>query len=399
MKSKFKMNIVAVSILAATSFSSFAEDVKTNEINSSIDLSFRYRIETVDQSGFAQDAEASTVRTRATIKTNWTDAISSVIEFDDVSEIGWDNYNGGAGTTPNRTQYPVIADPQGTEVNQAYLRYTNGDTKVAFGRQRILIGNQRFVGGVGWRQNEQTYDGLTFKTKLMKDVEFNYAYVYNVNRIFGESVAGGNHDHNTHLVNADYKFAGGKLSGYFYAIDNNDALALSNNTFGVRYAGKLDDLSYTLELATQSDAGDNPNNYSATYYLLDGNYTIGNGSLGAGIETLGGDQSSGQGFTTSLATLHGFQGWADVFLATPSSGIQDITVKGAYKLNGYTLKAIYHDFSTEQGGTNLGTEIDLLIAKKFNKNFSGLLKFASFSSDNAGFASRDKIWLMLTYKL
>lgn len=396
---KSKVNIVAASLLAATSFSSIAEEVNINEINSSIDLSFRYRIETVDQSGFAKDAEASTVRTRATIKTSWTDAISSVIEFDDVSEIGWDNYNGGAGTTPNRTQHPVIADPQGTEVNQAYVGYTNGDTKIAFGRQRILIGNQRFVGGVGWRQNEQTYDGLTYKGKLMKDIEFNYAYVYNVNRIFGESVAGGNHDQNTHLVNADYKVAGGKLSGYFFAIDNNDALALSNNTLGVRYAGKLNNLSYTLEFATQSDAGDNPNNYSAIYYLLDSRYEIGDASLGIGIETLGGDQSGGQGFTTSLATLHGFQGWADVFLATPSVGIQDVTLHGSYKINGYTFKGVYHDFSTEQGGTNLGTEIDMVVTKKLNDNFSGLLKLASFSSDNAGFASRDKIWLMLTYKL
>lgn len=395
----FKKKFLVASILATCSFVLLAEDIKSGEVESRVDLSFRYRIEMVDQSGFDQDAVASTVRSRATINTSWSDAISTLVEFDDVSEIIWDNYNGGAGTTPSRTRYPVIADPQGTEVNQAYISYTKGDTKVAFGRQRILIANQRFVGGVGWRQNEQTFDGLTYKTKFMKDIEFNYAYVYNVNRIFGESATGGNHQHNTHLINADYKVSGGKISGYFFAIDNNDALALSNNTFGLRYTGAVNNLSYTLEFASQSDAGDNPNNYSAIYYVLDGNYKIGNGSLGVGIETLGGDRNGGQGFTTSLATLHGFQGWADVFLATPTAGIKDVTFKGAYKINGYSIKAIYHDFSTEQGGVDLGTEIDFLVTKKLTKQLSGMLKFASFNSDNVGYVSRDKIWLMLTYKL
>ncbi|MCF6193239.1 MAG: alginate export family protein [Kangiellaceae bacterium] len=404
MKSRFKLNILAASILAATSFASIAGDINAEKANAenfdtSIDLSFRYRIETVDQTGFANDAEASTLRTRATIKTKWIDNISTLIEFDDVSEIGWDDYNGGAGTTPNRTQFPVIADPQGTEVNQAYVQYASDDTKAAFGRQRILVGTQRFVGGVGWRQNEQTYDSFTFKTKFARDLEFNYAYVFNVNRIFGESVDGGDHEHNTHLINADYKIADGKLSGYFFAIDNNDAFVLSNNTFGVRYDGKFKDVSYVLEYATQSDAGDNPNNYSADYYLLDGNYKIDNASIGAGLEVLGGDAAGGQGFTTSLATLHKFQGWADVFLGTPTTGIEDLYIKASYKINGYTIKAFYHDFSNEQGGGDLGTEIDFLASKKINKDLSGLLKFASFNSDSAGFASRDKIWLMLTYKL
>ena len=398
MRSKFKLNILAASVLAATSFASMAEDTNTDSFDSSIDLSFRYRIETVDQAGFADDAEASTLRTRATVKTKWVDNISTLIEFDDVSEIGWDDYNAGAGTTPTRTRFPVIADPQGTEINQAYVQYANGDTKTAFGRQRILVGSQRFVGGVGWRQNEQTYDSFTYKTKLVNDLEFNYAYVFNVNRIFGESVAGGNHDHNTHLLNTDYKISGGKLSGYVFSIDNNDALALSNNTFGIRYSGKLDDFSYILEYATQSDAGDNPNDYSADYYLLDGTYKIDNASFGAGLETLGGDSAGGQGFTTSLATLHKFQGWADVFLATPTTGIEDLYVKGSYKINGYTIKVIYHDFSSEQGGGDLATELDFLVSKKLTNHLSALFKFASFNSDSVGIASRDKIWLMLTYK-
>lgn len=399
MNKVFRIKILAASVLAATSFTSMADNTAKEGIDSSIDLSFRYRIETVDQDGFAEDAQASTVRTRATIKTDWSSSIDSVLEFDDVTEIGLDDFNSGLGTSPNRTQYPVVADPEGTEMNQAFVRYTNDHTKVAVGRQRILVGNQRFVGGVGWRQNEQTYDSLTIKSNFAEKIDFSYAYVFNVNRIFGESVDAGDHTHNTHLINLDYELAGGKLSGYYFSIDNEDALGLSNNTLGVRYSGKVNDFSYTLEFASQSDAGDNPNSYDANYYLLDGSYKTGNASFGIGMEVLGGDVSGGQGFTTSLATLHKFQGWADVFLGTPSAGIEDIYLNGSYKVNGYTFKAIYHDFSSDEGSVSLGTELDLLVTKKLTKRLSGLFKFASFDSDDAGFSSRDKVWLMLTYNL
>jgi len=399
MSKVFRINILAASVLAVTSFVSLAEETSKEGIDSSIDLSFRYRIETVDQDGFSEDAQASTVRTRATIKTNWSNSIDSVFEFDDVTEIGLDDFNSGAGTSPNRTQYPSVVDPEGTEMNQGFVRYTHGDTKAAIGRQRILVENQRFVGGVGWRQNEQTYDSFTVKSKFADKVDFSYAYVFNVNRIFGESVDAGDHTHNTHLINVDYALAGGKLSGYYFSIDNEDVFGLSNNTFGVRYSGKITDFSYVVELASQSDAGDNPNNYDANYYLLDGSYKTGNASFGVGIEVLGGDVNGGQGFTTSLATLHKFQGWADVFLGTPTAGIEDVYLNGSYKVNGYTLKAIYHDFSTDEGGVSLGTELDFVVTKKLTNQLSGLFKFASFDSDNAGFASRDKIWLMLTYNL
>jgi len=385
--------------MAALSPSAFAEESQSNEIKSTVDLSFRYRIETVDQDGFTEDAQASTVRTRATVKTHWTDSLDTVFEFDDLTEIGLDDFNSGAGTSPNRGQYPVVADPEGTELNQGFIRYTSGDSKFAVGRQRILIGNQRYVGGVGWRQNEQTYDSFTYRSKFSEDLSFDYSYVFNVNRIFGETVAAGDNTHNTHLINVDYKVAGGKLSGYYFAIDNETVLGFSNNTLGVRYAGKFEDFSYIVEYASQTDAGDNPNDYSASYYLLDGNYQVGNASFGIGIETLGGDSAGGQGFTTSLATLHGFQGWADVFLATPTAGIEDVTLKGSYKMNGYTLKGVYHDFSTDEGGVSLGTEFDFVVTKKLTNHLSGLFKLASFSSDNASYASRDKIWLMLTYKL
>ncbi|WP_196137979.1 alginate export family protein [Aliikangiella sp. G2MR2-5] len=395
MKNQFKMSMVAAAVIAAGSTGVYAEE----GVSSTVDVSFRYRIETVDQESMVEDAQASTLRTRATIKTKWNDKFDSVLEFDDVTEIGMDEFNAGQGNTPDRSQYPVVADPEGTEVNQAFVRYNGDSTKVAYGRQRILIENQRFVGGVGWRQNEQTYDGLTVNTKF-GEVNFNYAYVSNVNRIFGEDVDAGDHEHNTHLINADMKLGDGKLSGYYFAIENETAQGASNDTFGVRYSGKAGTFAYTAELATQSAGSDNPNDYDASYYLLEGAYKPDGYSIGAGIEVLGGDSANGQGFTTSLATLHKFQGWADVFLGTPASGIEDMYLNGSVKLGEFNLKAVYHTFATDEGGVDLGTEFDLALSRKINKKTSMLIKYASFDSDNELlYSSRDKMWFMLTYKL
>ena len=48
---------------------------------------------------------------------------------------------------------PVVADPADTEINQALIRYQGDKWRVAAGRQEILLGDVRFVGNVGWRQN------------------------------------------------------------------------------------------------------------------------------------------------------------------------------------------------------------------------------------------------------
>ena len=389
-----------VSILIITSSILFNPITIADDIKNTVNLSFRYRLETVDQNGFIEDAKASTVRTRLTLKTDWTTLFDTVIEFDDVRTMGSDDYNSGAGTSPEKSNYPVIADPVGTEVNQAYVRYNGEVAKVALGRQRILIGNQRFVGGVGWRQNEQTYDGLTVNSQF-KDAHLMYAYINNVNRIFGSDVPAGDHEHNTHLLNYDYSgLANGKLSLYYYSIDNEDAMVLSNDTLGIRYSGKFNSVSYTAEYATQSEGNDYPRSYDADYLLMEASYKYNNYSFGGGYELLGGDTGGGRGFTTSLATLHKFQGWADVFLATPAAGIEDVYINGSVTIKGVNIKLVYHDYSfDEASGASVGNEVDIAISTKITDNLTGLLKFASFDSDSDSYSSRDKIWLMFTYKL
>ena len=65
-----------------------------------------------------------------------------------------------------RPPYPVVADPESYEINRLQLTNTSIiDTTITLGRQRIVLDDHRFVGNVGWRQNEQTFDALRVVNK------------------------------------------------------------------------------------------------------------------------------------------------------------------------------------------------------------------------------------------
>lgn len=115
------------------------------------------------------------------------------------------------------------------------------------------------------------------------------------------------------------------------------------------------------------------------------------------METLDSDGGA-YGFQTPLATKHAFNGWADKFLATPTGGLTDTYLKVVSKLGGVKVVAMYHDFSSDFGSTDYGTELDLVVVKKIDKHFKVLAKYASYSADNFS-ADTDKLWLQLEMKL
>lgn len=398
-----------VSAVMATAFSlspivaQAADDAVSNN-KGEASLSFRYRYEFVDQENFSKDANASTLRTRLNYKTADYNGWRFFIEADNVTEIWGDHYNAAAGNTPNRTQYPVVADPTGTEINQAWVSYQfNDKASTKLGRQRILLDNQRFVGGVGWRQNEQTYDALSFNFDLAESHLF-VAYVDHVNRIFGEDVAAGDHDNQTLLANWNKTWAEKHhLKAYYYGIENEDAPAFSTDTIGVGYNTHFEvgtqKLKLGIEYASQSDADNNPVDYNADYWRFDVALTFKQGEFFAGHEILkGSDTRSGASFRTPLATLHAFNGWADQFLSTPDKGIVDtfIGVKGTIK--GWGWQAKYHRFDSEASSGQLGSEFDVSLSKKLNQKAGLLLKAADYSADTHS-QDTQKVWLMFSYQL
>ncbi len=374
---------MAIAMAAVSAPSMSAETITEALKEGDVKLSFRMRYEEVDVDG--NDVDLTSLKTRLTYTSAEYEGFSGLIEVDDVTHLGDDD--GG------------VADPEGTEVNQAYLSYTFSDTTIKYGRQRILLDNQRFVGGVGFRQNEQTYDGLTVVNKSLPDTTLFAAHIDNVNRIFGEDSPIGDHENDTYLFNAKYAgFKAGTLTAYAYLIDNEDAVAYSTDTYGIRFAGKTGDFGYALEYASQSDAADNPNSYDADYVLAEGSYKLGDVTLKAGYEVLGADDTDGQ-FITPLATLHKFQGWNDKFLGggtgNITGGIEDIYFSASTKLAGVKLSVVYHSLESDDSGASgmddLGSEIGFVAAKKFGP--VGLsLKYSDYSADDYS-VDTDKLWL------
>jgi len=372
-----------------------------------IALAFRYRYEFVDDDNFPEEAKASTLRSRLSLQSGSYRDFSFFLEADDIREIGSDDFNAGAGNTPSRTMYPVVADPEGTEVNQAYADYRGfAGTLVRLGRQRINLDNQRFVGGVGWRQNEQTFDAVSVDWSDERSRVF-YAAVDNVNRIYGEDVPDGDHRQDpTHLLNLSTEVAGiGRLSAYHYAIDNEDVLTLSTRTTGVRLAGKANPsgakpsgvaVTYQVEYAQQSDSADNPRSIDADYWHLGAGVGAGILEVSAGWEVLGGDADEpGQAFRTPLATLHAFNGWADMFLTTPDAGLDDryLALKATHE--GWVAEVRAHRFEAEEGGAEFGDETDLRVGYRFGPHLQ-LDLFAAAFNGVEGYQDVTKAWLMVT---
>ncbi len=372
-----------------------AEDASVSEF---VDLAFRYRFEWVDDDRFDERAQASTLRSRISLTAPEVVGATFFIEVDNVSRIGNGHYNAGAGNTPHRQNFPVVADPVGTELNQAWVNVARDDFAARLGRQRINFDNQRFVGGVGWRQNEQTFDAIKLTWESGRWLT-RYAAVDKVYRIFGEDVDAGDHDlSGTHLVNVSFTASDDlTLGGYYYRVSNDDVPANSSNTSGLRATGSIDRFSFEADWASQRDRGGSTS-YRASYGRLDVRMRVEAVRLGVGWEWLTGDDRPGRAFHTPLATLHAFNGWADQFLATPDAGLDDRYVVVSFNKDGWIVDARLHDFRTDAGGRRLGREFDLRLGYKNSKNLRTDVYFAAFDG-GSGRADVTKGWLVVTASL
>jgi hypothetical protein len=393
---KFTLSLISAAILAApTAFAGETEhgnSITEALSESTVKVNLRARYEGVDQDGIDKKAAALTLKSRITIATGSYSNFSLGLEVDKVDALV-DDYNS---TKNGNTEYPVVVDPQSTDVNQAFIKYANSGFSAVIGRQRVLHNNQRFVGGVGWRQNEQTYDGVRAQYKADAFLA-DYSYIQNINDIKGGNVKG-----DFHLVNAKYKInKSHKLAGFAYLLDY-DAVANyknSSSTVGALYNGKFGKFLVNASLATQSDNGDNPMSYSAMYINAEAGYNFGQVTVIGGYELLGSDDGK-VAFNTPLATKHKFNGWADKFLGTPKEGLEDVYLTAKGKVSGVKWAATYHDFSSDEGSIDFGNEIDLVATYQINKNYGVLVKAANYSEGDSGIAPTDtnKLWVQMTAK-
>ena len=290
--------------------------------NGTTSLRVRYRLEHVDQASFDEQALASTALGRWTWNSDQDNPWTAGLEGDYVFVAGIEDFNS---TTNGKSQFPIIADPEGGDLNQAFLKYTGEGLTVTAGRQRINLGTQRFVGGVAFRQNEQTYDALRVQMSR-GDAMLDYSYVNNINRIFGpgDGLQPGDWYGDTHLLRGSLQTAPDQeivAFAYLFDLSNDNGPDNSNATYGISYRGEFDLATVDVTLSRQSEWAENPLTYDAPLYTFRSDFPLGGETvLTFGYEVLGSD-SGRRSVRTPLATMHARQGWTDKFLIAPPDGV------------------------------------------------------------------------------
>jgi hypothetical protein len=364
-------------------------------------LDLRLRYEFADQEGL-DAAHAATARTRIGYTTLPSLPLSALVELEDIRAADRDAYNvPGRNNQPGKT---AIADPATTELNQVYLRYNYDFFTAIGGRQRIILDNHRFVGNVGWRQNEQTFDALTLRYQPGDDTSVFYGYVDQVNRVFGGDNPLGRWESDSHLIHVLHPLpVRGNLGGYLHLLRFDNAASMSGDTAGLWVRPMFSVASYPvtlhLEAAYQRENSASPvgADFGHTYFRSSIETTRSGYTAGIGFERLGGDGATA--FQTPLATLHAFNGWADRFLVTPPDGLDDyflfLTAPLPAALTG---RVELHHFESHRGSTTYGQEIDLSLSRPLSRFATALAKAALFQGRGAQ-PDVTKFWVQTEFRL
>lgn len=372
----------------------------------------RLRYEGVDQVGVAREADAITLRARAGFEAR-SGAFAFLAEAEGTLAIS-ERYNSGVN---GKTAFPVVPDPENVELNRLQLQFSGlPGTVVTLGRQRINLDDQRFVGSVGWRQNEQTFDAARVEWSGVKNVKADVTYAWSDRTIWGvdgfgarqQAVSGDNI-----FANLSYRHKLGTLTGFTYLIDQDEtaisAFRMSSRTFGARFAGAAPfstaaRLTYAASYARQSDYHRNPNDYAADYYAGEVGVEARGWKLAGGYEVLGADGGAAlTSFQTPLATLHKFNGWADKFLITPPDGLRDAYATLGYarpslgKLANFSALATYHRYRSDRRGLSYGDEVNVQLSAKLER-FVLTVKYADYNAKAFATDTR-KVWLQLEWMI
>ncbi len=364
-----------------------------------ITFNIRYRYEHVEQDGL-KTANGDPIRIRLGYLTPKFSGLQAFAEFEGNNSVFVEDYNN---TDNNKTDYAVIADPNKGELNQAWLSWSGYEgTMVKAGRQRMNWDDQRFIGAVGWRQMEQTFDAVSIVSTSLPNLDLRLSYVWNVRNIKSRDV-----NMSSPLVNIAYTFSGiGRLGAYAYLLDYDDQAdyGLSSQTYGIRFKGSAPatdslDFLYTAEYAVQADYQDNPTDFSADYYHFVGGLRYKDvcplvSSLSASVAWMLQSADNGVSFKTPLGTNHKFNGWADQFLTTPDTGLKDLYASVGAMIHGHKVQVVYHQFDADEGGADYGDEWDFLVEKKINRHYSMLMGYADYNADEYKTDTK-KFWLQL----
>ena len=104
-----------------------------------------------------------------------------------------------------------------------------------------------------------------------------------------------------------------------------------------------------------------------------------------------------------MATLHRFNGWADVFLTTPPGGLDDAYASISHQfgtigpLRELDAQIAYHRFDSAVGGLDYGSEWDASVGFRVGR-IRLLVKYADYNANGFGADTR-RLWLQAEWAL
>jgi hypothetical protein len=392
-------------------------------------LDARLRYEGIDQP--ATKADAVTLRMRAGVEIKHAPShLALLVEGEGLVAIGqrYNAYPASLGlTNPPASQlrpaYSVVADPENVELNRLQLQYKDKHVTVTLGRQRINHDDQRWVGGVAWRQNEQTFDALRGEGKV-GPISLDATWAISQRTVFGYEAGQRNaYDGDFFLLGAGAKVGPVQLKAITYLLDYDvketagapaalQKQLADSQTYGIRANASFKlspkvTLGLFASYARQSAYADNTLGFAADYISGEANLSYAGFTLTGGWEKLGSDAVAGgrRAVQTPMATLHKF-GWSDLLLVTPDNGLQDAYVGLAYKfpklkgISGLTAQVTFHQYDSDFGNLEYGTQWNASVGFKAGP-VTWLAKYARYQQDGAADFATDvdtqKVWLQAEY--
>ncbi|WP_179957736.1 hypothetical protein [Exilibacterium tricleocarpae] len=385
----------------------------------SLDYGLRLRSANIDV--VKNSAESLSAKVRLTLSHEFTEQSSALLQVDHI-ETFLDNRHS---TALLANDNPLVLDTPATEINQLLLSHQWDEYGLTLGRQVIEFDAERFVGDIDFWQNDRTFDGISLNAALWSGSRLAYAYVYNVNRIFGDDAGSrldpqdirfdeldgrrpagqwGDHrvdGHFLHLKVKEWDYV--ELSGYGFAVHNYDQVANSNRTLGLRskFRYKPELLQYTgiVELARQQKQTSDVTAW-IPYYLLEAGFEYRGLELNLRREYLG--QKSGEAFITPLGSRHEFQGWADLFNVTPVEGVDDRSIRLNWRQRPWQIDLRLHRFYTTKNTTAIGDEINLDLIYKPHRKHEVKIRFADYRPESGQTIAPDRtkgLFISYSYNL
>ncbi|MEM1260208.1 MAG: alginate export family protein [Bacteroidota bacterium] len=356
----------------------------------------------------AKSSQAYTLGTNFGYQTRTYRGFQVYIEGESTVALTPDQYFDGVNDQTDRTN---VTDPETLELNQLHVAYNTlfneTELEVKVGRQSAMVEDERFIGRVQARQDDQTLDALYGKIQNdQRGMAFEYAYMYQINRLVAEEADWRSDSHV--FMFRYYKNEKVRFGLFAHLLDfQEDSPSLSNQTYGITLdRGPLPKdkvaLNYKTAFAYQSDYGENATDYGAFLVGLEAGVSLPSlGIFNIGYELATSDDGIAS-YQFPLSTGQRLHRISDVFIDPPADGLHNPYVTAEFNELFWGIGGFfgYHAYFSEEEGTFFGQEIDLVIYKQIVPDLlKAEITYGSFFGDDASYTDLHIIALDLVFEL